>query len=349
MAHSLMQQAEARLSDRPLLPTGVGPASPRRRRRVGPVLSLVSALLLMLLGSALPAHAAETATADSREGVLVRVAGDVLLSASEAIGVVVVVQGDLVVEGTAGVVVVVDGTATLRGASVEVLVVVDGAAVLTEGTVVSGDVVIPGSKLTDDGSARINGSVIDDLSGLSTAFRILDVVLTIGGAIVTVLAALLLAALAPGTVRSATSAVRAQPGQVALSGVLFWIALPLVAAGLLITVIGAPTAFAIWAVVMPAVGFVGYLVCAIWLGEVLVDRRRERSHPYGAALLGTAILLLVGLVPILGALVGLAAALVGGSALALLAWRAFRSRPAARAPAGHGWPGAVGPSVPGSR
>ncbi len=324
MSHPTVQQAEAPLSDRPPAPrTEVRPTSPRRH--VGSLLGGLGALLLMLVAPALPAYAA-TGPADVQEGVLVRVAGDAQVPASEAIGVVVVVQGDLVIEGTAAVVVVVDGTATLRGASVETLVVVNGAAVLTEGAVVNGDVVIPSSTITDDGSTRIGGSVVDDLSGLSTAFRILDVVLSIGGAIVTVLAALLFAALAPRSVRSAASVVAAQPGQVALSGLLFWIALPLVAVGLLLTVIGAPTAFAIWVAVMPAVAFAGYLVCAIWLGDVLVDRRRERAHPYGAALLGTAILLLVGLVPIFGALVGLAAALVGGSALALLGWRAFRSR-----------------------
>ena len=76
-------------------------------------------------------------------------------------------RADLIVDGTATVVVVVDGTATLRGASVETLVVVDGAAVLGKGTVVTGDVVLPSSTITDDGSTRTDGNIGDNLSGFS--------------------------------------------------------------------------------------------------------------------------------------------------------------------------------------
>ncbi len=347
MSDPTTQPAEPRLPDRaPGRRSEVRRPAPRRGRLGRSLLAVVGALAFMLLAAALPASAATTGSADSQQGVLVRVAGDVQVPASETIDVVVVVQGDLTMEGTATVVVVVNGTATLRGASVETLVVVDGAAVLSEGTIVSGDVVVPSSTITDDGSTRIDGSVVDDLSGFTTVFRILDVVLTIGGAIVTVLAALLFAAIAPRTIRSATSAVRTQPGQVALSGLLFWIALPLLAVALLISVIGAPTAFAIWVGLMPAVAFAGYLVSAIWLGELLVDRRRERAHPYAAALLGAVILVLVGLVPILGALVGLVAALVGGSALVLLAWRAFRSRKDTSAVAGQVGSAGTGPAWP---
>lgn len=45
--------------------------------------------------------------------------------------------------------------------------------------------------------------------------------------------------------------------------------MPLAAVALLLTVIGAPTAFAIWAVGLPVAG---YLVCAIWIGQLLADR-----------------------------------------------------------------------------
>ena len=306
----------------------------RRRHVVRSVLGALGALLIAAALPALPAAAAVSDSAGTDGGVLVRVAGDVAVPASRSVDVVVVVQGDLSLEGKVEVVVVVDGTAALTGATVGTLVVVGGEAVLRDGTVVTGDVVLPNSTMDRDGSSRIDGEVVTDLSGFQRALTFVNIVLAVGGALLTILAALLLAAIAPGTVRSAVTAIRADTGRVAIGGLVFWLALPLAAVPLLLTVVGAPTALAIWLLVLPAVAFAGYIVSAIWIGQLIVDRRGERHHPYVAALVGTALLLAVGLIPFLGGLVGFAAAIVGGSALALTAWRSFRSGPSAPVSAG---------------
>jgi hypothetical protein len=77
---------------------------------------------------------------------------------------------------------------------------------------------------------------------------------------------------------------------------------------------------------MPIFAFLGYIAVGIWLGELMVARDGGEGHPYLAAFVGTAVLLLVGIVPGLGWIVGMLASLLGGSALALLAWQAFRSK-----------------------
>lgn len=309
---------------------GVGRA-PRSRARTR-ALAVLSTLLALLL-PALPAAAAVSDPADAEGGFLLRLGGDAVVASSESVGAVVVVEGDASVAGLVGAVVVVNGTATLMGATVGTLVVVDGDAVLGEGTVVTEDVVLANSVIKEDGSVRIEGDVVEDLSAFRRAGDVFDVVFNIfgvlfalGGALLTLGAAALFAAIAPRTLRSATAAIKGEPGGVALSGVLFWFALPAVAVAALLTVVGAPTAFAIWFVVLPATAAAGYLVTGFWIGQLLMARGGMPHHPYGQALLGTVLLLAVGLVPFLGALVTFAASLVGGSALVLLAWREFRSR-----------------------
>lgn len=329
--------AQRRPTQRPSARAEADPGShgrPRGRAVAG-VLGLLIALLTLLV-PAVPAAAVVGAPADSEDGLLLRINGDAGLGASESVGAAIVVQGDLTVLGEAKVVVVVNGTATLQGARVGTLVVVDGAAVLRSGTVVTGDVVVPNSTVAVDGTSWIDGDIVDDLSGFNRAFSAFNVVFSVafavGAALVTLIGALVFAAIGPGTARAAIRGIRADAGRVALSGLVFWIALPLLGVPLLLSVIGAPTAFAIWFVVLPGVAFLGYLVTGIWIGQLLVDRQGERHHPYAAAALGTVILIGVGIIPLAGALVALAASLVGGSALAWTAWQAVQSGQAPRAP-----------------
>jgi hypothetical protein len=72
-----------------------------------------------------------------------------------------------------------------RRRPVGTLVVVGGDAVLADGTVVTGDVVLPNSKASNDGSVRIDGDIVQDLglAAFQRAFSIFNVVLAIGGAL----------------------------------------------------------------------------------------------------------------------------------------------------------------------
>ena len=262
---------------------------------------------------------------DPDEGVLVRVAGDATLAEGEVAGTVVVVGGDLTMNGTASTVVVVDGTATISGATVETLVVVRGEAVLSDGAVVTGDIWIPESDITDDGSVTVGGEIVSSYREFFAALAFFGFIFAIGIGIATILGALVFAAIAPGLARKAEDAIRTDFGKVALGGVFLWIVLPIAAVFLLFTIIGSVTAISIWVLVLPAFAWVGYLVSAVFLGHLMVDRDRSARHPYGAAALGAGILMVASFIPFLGSLVSAAAVLVGGAALALLAWRSFRS------------------------
>lgn len=298
---------------------GLPRADVTRRRRLARVLVLLGVVAAVL------SPAAALAQDGNDEGVLVRVNGDAELGVGETASVVVVVKGDLALEGTARVVVVVDGTATLTGAEVETLVVVRGTANLENGTVVTGDVFLTDSTLNNDGSAEVRGSTHRDFEGFLAGFWVIGILLALGLGVLAILGALVFAGVAPDTARSAGTAIRHDLGKVVLSGLGLWILVPLVAGLLIFTVVGIPTTFAVWFGVLPIMGFLGYLVSGIWLGELLVAREGGEGHPYLAGFLGTLILVAIGWIPAIGALVGLVAGFLGSGALALLGWRNFRN------------------------
>lgn len=289
----------------------------------------VLAVLCLLLGAALPAGARTTAAAAERgDSVLVHVAGDVAIPAGQSYGAVLVVNGDLRLSGEANAVVVVDGTADLQAATVDTLVVVSGEAVLGTDTRVRGDVFLADADLQQDAAATIDGTVRRDAgAAFARGFWVLGLLLTFGWALLTLVSALIFAAVAPRFARRVGHTMSADLGPTILAGLVAWIALPVVGALLFAAVIGIPTALAIWFVVLPVLGSVGFLASGIWLGERLVGGQQPVGHPYLAAFVGTLLLVLAGVVPFIGPLVVAVASFLGSGALALMAGRAVTARP----------------------
>lgn len=287
--------------------------------------SLVLAVLTALFIGLLASPAAAQATDD--EGVLVRVSGDVEITADESIGVVVVVEGDLDFEGTANTVVVVSGQADLVGATVETLVVVDGSANLGAGTRITGDVHLVESDLNRESTATVEGSIERGTGDFTEGFWILGVIFMVGWAIMTVLAALLLAAVAPAFARKAGRTITTDLGPTILAGLILWIVVPIVGVILFATAFGIPTALTIWFALLPALGLIGLLVAGVRLGEYITGGTEGVGHPYLAAFVGTVILVVIGAIPVVGPIVVTVAAFLGSGALAVMAFRATRTEP----------------------
>ena len=284
---------------------------------------IVIGLVTLFVLAPTVAHAQEE---DPSEGILIRVNGNATIGAEEVVGTVVVVNGDFVLEGTATTVVVVRGTANLTGATVETLVVVDGTANLGPDTVVSGDVFLSSSDLVRDPSAVVEGSVRDGWQWhISRGLWILGALLAVGFAVLTLLGGLVIAAVAPNAARKASNAITADTGQTILAALIFWIVVPIIGGLAFVTLIGIPTALAIWFALLPVVAFIGLVVTGIWIGELLVARDGGTGHPYLAVTLGLLILIIIGLVPFIGGVVVWLASVVGGGAVALTAWRAMRA------------------------
>lgn len=295
-------------------------------RKIFVFVALAAVLLAILAAPA----AAQSAGDD--ESVLVRVNGDVTIPDDEPHGVVVVVNGDLDLEGSATTVVVVNGRADLGEATVETLVVINGTAELGAETRVTGDVRLIESDLSRDPSATVGGSIERGTGDFTRGFWILGFVFMVGWAVMAIVAALVLAAVAPGLARRTGRTITAELGPTLLAGLILWVAAPIVSAALFASFIGIPIALTLGFAVLPAVAFVGFLVAGVRLGEYLTAGGDGVGHPYLAALTGSVILLALGAIPFLGPVVVSVAAFVGSGALALHAYRAVRSEPPVQTP-----------------
>jgi hypothetical protein len=291
---------------------------------------LFAGLLLLALGA--PALAADGEQVPT-ERVLISVAGDVALPAGEEAAVVVVVQGNALIEGRVESLTVVGGTATLRAAQVETLTIVDGTASLEAGTVVTGDVLQLNATVQQAEGVTVGGSVrplAENLAAFALFIGVAAFVLWIGVALATLIAGLALAAFASRQVRTAEAVISREPLKSFLVGLAMIIVPPLLVALLAVTIIGLPLALSVLFVVWPILAFIGYLVAAIWIGDWLLrvaGRRVEAERPYLAAFVGLLIAGLLGFVPLVTGVISI----FGLGAVTVAGWRTLtggsRSRP----------------------
>lgn len=294
------------------------------------VLALAAAVLLGLGVLAPVVLAAEPLAHSGR--VLISTQGDITVPAGEQADVVVVVQGNADIQGTVNTLVVIEGTANLASARLETVVAVRSLVEVGDGTVILGELQRLDSTVHQTGSVQIQGGITDLSSWFVEASAVLApalILLWIGFGLSTIVAALLLAALASRQVREAEQLISRDPLLTFVTGFLGVIAIPVAAVLLLVTVVGAPLGLAVLFGVLPLLAFAGYLVAAIWTGEWIVRGLAagpQRERPYLAAVAGVVTLGLIGLIPWLGLIVTIASVL-GFGALLRLGFRAMRGTP----------------------
>lgn len=254
--------------------------------------------------------------------------GDVTVPAGEHYDAVVVVNGTATVAGEVNTVIVVDGVANLTGARTESVVAVRSPLNLGAGTVVLGDVFKLDSMVTRTADAQIQGGIRDvglDIAGFGFFLGPAVLLLYLGFAIAAIAAGLLLAGIAGRQVRAAEEVISREPVQVLLVGIAGVFLPIIVAAGLFLTIVGAPLAVGILIGLWPLTAFIGYLVAGIWIGDWILRRTsptRSSERPYLAALIGLILLEVIGIWPFLPMI----ASLFGYGAVLSLAWRTLRSR-----------------------
>ena len=277
--------------------------------------------------------------------VLMAFGGDVTVPAGEHADAVIVVQGTATVAGEVNAIVVVDGTVVLKGARAESIVAVRSPVTLGEGTVVSGDVLTLDSAVLKVGDATVGGSTRDltsSLVGIGFVLGPAILLISIGFALIGLLAALTLAGLAARQVRAAGEVIRREPAQAFVVGILGAIVPPAVAVLAMVTIVGIPIGLVFLFAVWPTVAFVGYLVAAIWIGDWILSHLgtgRVAERPYAAAVVGVVILAAFSVVPPVAGV----ASLFGFGAVLILGWRTWRGghRPAtfaSPAPQAPAWP-----------
>lgn len=296
-------------------------------------IALLGALTLVLALVPAVALAADSLPHSGR--VLISTSGDLTIPAGDQADAVIVINGTATIAGTVNVLVVVEGTAVTQGATLENIVVVRGSAQLDATTRVLNDVRTFDSNVTQAPGATVGGTVggiEGDLVGFAWFLAAAAVILWIGIALFTLVAALVLAAMAARQVRSAGALISTEPGLTALVGFLSLFVIPILAVLAMITLVGIPVGIALLLFVWPTLGFIGYLVAAIWIGEWLLGRSSPgvaRDRPYLAAVVGVIVAGILGFIPVITFII----AMFGIGAVILAGWRVFRSGSHLPAPA----------------
>jgi hypothetical protein len=282
--------------------------------------------MVLALPLALIPGGASAQTPDGPDDFNLRINGDITIAEGERVNSVVVIDGDLTVLGEiTDFALVIDGDAFVSGGVQGDLTVIEGdielgpTAVVENLNSVSGDIIrASGSTVTGDINDR------DNFNFLWWAAGLFSILLWLGMTIAVVASALIFAAFGGQQLTSASRSMTGDLVNTIIGAVFLWIALPIVAGILLVTVVGIPLSLGVFVFLLPALAFLGYLVAGTRLGMWLLGLggREPGERPMLAAGLGTLALQLVVLIPFLGVLIGVIAALWGGGALA---YRLYRS------------------------
>ncbi len=280
---------------------------------------------------------APVAAQEEAKDVLVRVNGTVDLPAGESVDVLVAVNSETQVAGSVrDTLVVVNETATVSGDVGNEVFVYNGNIRLEPSARIGGDITLVNSDLVQADGAVVSGRVVERAGAevareLSRVAQAVSFIAWIGMTVLFVVVALAWAAVGGRQLSGMAGLLAARPELAVAWALVFWIAAPLVAVVAMITVIGLPLGLAILIVLLPLLWTLGYVVTGTRLGLFIDDLRgatTDLEHPYLAAVVGIAVLQLVGLVPWVGGFVVVLAGLFGAGVIVVHAWRRVRSAPA---------------------
>ena len=279
------------------------------------LISLVIAVPFLLL----PATAAAQSPEDDDDFTL-RVNGDVTIAEGERVNSVIVIDGDLIVAGqVTDFALVIDGDALVSGSVGGDLTVISGNIDLASTAVVENLSSIRGDIIRASG-ATVTGDVHerDSFRFLWWAAGLFSVLLWSGITVTMVVAALLFATFGGRQLATAARSMTGDLVNTIVGAVFLWIGVPMVAGLAIATVVGIPLGIGVFLFLLPAFGFLGYLVSGTRLGIWLLSLggREAGERPFLAAGLGTLVLQLLILIPALGILLALLASIWGAGSLA---------------------------------
>jgi MFS family permease len=293
-------------------------------------------LVLFALGLLIPvstlAQDTETTAAED-EDVMIRINGDTVVSADQIYGSVVVVNGDIVVEGVIeDTLLLINGVATVNGTVGNELVIVRGTLDLQSAATVD-DVMLVRSDLIQDPAATVTGSVEERTFDYSfgRGLAVFSFLWWIGTLIVAVIAAAIFAWLGRRQLYEAIETVRTQIGPSIVTALLIWIVLPIVAVLVAFTIVGIPLTLSIILVLLPILWLLGSIVIGTWIGSYILKPETD-GKAIGAAVLGTIIVAIVGLIPFVAFIVALAGMLGSGALVYRIFQRARGERVAPSTP-----------------
>ena len=282
-------------------------------------LTRVTVVLVIAAFALMAAAPAAGAQADDEVENIVVLTGRAEVREGEAVDVVFIADGPVLVEGTVReAVVAINGDVEIRGTVREDVVAADGRVTIADGGRVEGDVVARQRPVVE-GDGQLDGSWErwNPRAWTGAASVAGWLALWLAVTISTLVLGVVLVLLFPRAPEAVDDAVARSIGPVILWGVLLLIGLPILAVIAMVTLVGLPLGLGL----LFALGMiysVGYVAGAWILGRRVV----RTAGPVAAFLAGWAILRVVALVPFLGGLAWLVAVVVGLGAIAVAAGRA---------------------------
>jgi hypothetical protein len=279
----------------------------------------VIGLVLALPFIVIPATASAQSPQDDDDFNL-RINGDVTIAEAESVNSVVVINGDLTVEGeVTDFALVIGGDAIVSG------------SVGGDLTVISGDINLASTAVVDNLNSirgdinRASGATVlgdvnerDSFRFLWWAAGLFSILLWLGLTIAVIASALIFAAFGGRQLSAASRGMTGALVNTIIGGVFLWVGVPILAGIAIATIVGLPLGLGILLFLLPTFGFLGYLVAGTRLGMWLLGLggREAGDRPFLAAGLGMLALQLLVLIPVLGIAIALLAGIWGGGALA---------------------------------
>lgn len=273
-------------------------------------IAAASAAVLALLLAPAARAATEPRIGGEPEDAVVVLSGDVVVGPQQTVDGVYVASGDVLVRGhVSGDVIVLNGDVIATGTIDGDLFTASGTA-LVRGAEIGGDVIYADQHPDVSRDTVVAGEVKQfDWPDLGDgALSLLGgIVLWLAFTVSLAVLGALLILVAPRAADAIAARSRERAGPTIAIGIAIAIALPVTLAIAAITVVGLPLAFGIALALLP-LGAVAYCASAYALGRRLLGPSRERVLSY---LAGLGALQVVGLVPFLDLVVGLAAVVYG--------------------------------------
>lgn len=286
-------------------------------------------ILLALIAVLVPGSAAAQGPEENEDSAFIHINSDTLVAEAETVENLIVINADAVIDGTVtGTLVVIDGDATINGTVEDDLTVIAGDITLNDTATVNNVHSIRGD-LTRAPGATVNGDVDEnDFTGFWAVLGVFSIILWVGITIAAIVAGIVFAIIGGRQLTAAAMVMTGQAVSAIVGAVVLWVGLPILAVLAIITVIGLPLGLGILLVVLPILGFLGYLVAATRLGSFITGamNRPQSERPVLAVILGVLVLQIAILVPVIGGLAVFVASIWGAGSLAYTAYRAAGGR-----------------------
>jgi hypothetical protein len=249
------------------------------------------------------------AQAPEEEDAIVVISAPVTVDRDQIVDGVFVIDGDVTIEGTvSGDVFVISGKTLIEGLVEGDVIAVSGPTEVAAGAEIEGDLRWGDEEPVVSPQATIGGEINDE--GWSDTLDVLPLVgaiaFWVGVSVSALILGIFLVLVAPRAADAVFAQARERLALCVGFGLAVFVGLPLAILLASVTLIGLPLGIALLLSLLPLAA-VAYVTSAWALGRALV----KESGRVVAFLAGLAILRALAILPVLGALVGLAAVIVG--------------------------------------